>query len=166
MTVLNGDLVLGVCTFAYGPRNAWVMGRLFSWRVAESEPFAWASMADGTTILPMRLARRNIVSVCSKASPGLAVLMLMVGVGASACVSQSIVVVGETPLPPASDIPFVTISVIDDEGIAVSGASVRVSADDQETVSDEMGLATIPMAWQGGFGLHRSAWFLPWRVRI
>ncbi len=95
----------------------------------------------------MRLARRNIVSVRSKASPSLAVLMLMVGVVASACVSQSIVVVGETPLPPASDIPIVTISVIDDEGIAVSGASVMVNADDQETVSDEMGLATIQ--WHG-----------------
>lgn len=65
----------------------------------------------------------------------------------SACVAQSVVVVGETPLPPASDIPIVGLSIVDDEGVAVPGAQISVVADGQETYSDLAGGATVE--WRG-----------------
>ena len=112
-----------------------------------------ACAPSGTTILGMGDAQRTISPVRDESwhrpglSPLLALLLLAITAVLSSCVTQSIVVVGESPLPPASDIPIVSISVVDDEGAPVVGATIRVAADDQRTVSDALGLATIE--WHG-----------------
>ncbi len=72
-------------------------------------------------------------------------LLLVFALFGSACVAQSIVVIGETPQPPPADIPMVSIAVLDDVGEPVAGAAVL--SGDQITESDELGMASIE--WRG-----------------
>lgn len=72
-------------------------------------------------------------------------LLAAVGLVTSACVAQSVLVVGESPLPPTSDVPLVVLTVVDDLGVPVAGATVV--ARDQRTVSDLLGMAAIE--WRG-----------------
>ena len=103
-----------------------------------------------TTIHPMRGTQRIKVprggNVAGLRLPSVKVwLIISWSAMLAGCVAQSVVVIGETPLPPAADIPVVPISVIDDLGEPVSGATVL--SDDQRTTTDGQGMATIE--WRG-----------------
>jgi hypothetical protein len=58
-----------------------------------------------------------------------------------------VLVVGESPIPPAAEIPLVTIEVVDDKGVAVPGAAVEVSVDELFTSTDASG--RVAVAWGG-----------------
>ncbi|MCY4370864.1 MAG: hypothetical protein OXF41_15940 [bacterium] len=63
----------------------------------------------------------------------------------SACMAQSVVVVGETPIPPAERLPTVAVRVHDDQGIPIVGAAA--TAGESRVVSDSSGLLRV--RWQG-----------------
>ena len=78
----------------------------------------------------------NRMSIVWAGGTPLKFLLAILGLAASACVAQSVVVVGETPLPPPTDVPMVTVAVVDDLGDPVTGATVV--SEDQRAVSDDL----------------------------
>lgn len=62
-----------------------------------------------------------------------------------ACMAQSVVVVGEAPIPPPERLPTVAVMVHDDQGIPIVGA--RGTAGDSRVVSDASGILRV--RWQG-----------------
>ncbi len=63
----------------------------------------------------------------------------------SACLAPSAVVVGEAPIPPRTQIPEVTIQVVDEAGQPIAGASAET--EHGVTVTDESG--GFEMYWEG-----------------
>ena len=63
----------------------------------------------------------------------------------SSCMAQSVVVVGETPLPPPDPVPMVAVQVNDKEGAPIVGA--LGIAGDSRVLSDDSGL--IHVRWAG-----------------
>ncbi len=63
----------------------------------------------------------------------------------TACVSTSAVVVGESPVPPPTNIPFVPVAVTDESGAPVRDAVVK--AGDGVVTADASGI--VHVAWQG-----------------
>ena len=88
----------------------------------------------------------------------------VLGLAVSACVAQSIVVIGETPLPPPADIPTVWVAVLDDADEPVAGATII--SEDQSTVSDETGLAMLDWRGQPMSVSIEAEGFFPGGVRI
>ena len=74
-----------------------------------------------------------------------AAIAVLFAVALPACVAQSVVVVGEAPVPPPGETAIVTIQVQDDQGLPLSGASA--TADDFRSVSDEAG--QVHVRWEG-----------------
>ena len=72
-------------------------------------------------------------------------LAVLLGLGLPACMAQSVVVVGEGPIPPPGETAIVTIQVQDDQGLPISGA--EATADDFNSISDEAG--QVHVRWQG-----------------
>lgn len=64
---------------------------------------------------------------------------------AAACAPQSVVMVGETPVPPPQAVPVVTVRVTNDLGDPIAGAEVIAGAGEQ--VTDEQGQAGLE--WEG-----------------
>ena len=77
---------------------------------------------------------------------GRAAAVALLGLVVSACIAQSVVVVGETPVPPASPIPTVAVLVRDDAGTPVPGARAAV-VDGDRMISDDAGM--IRVRWAG-----------------
>lgn len=63
----------------------------------------------------------------------------------SACATTSIGVVGESPVPPPTNVPLVSVSVLDDLGAPVLGATITVG--DQIVDADDAGLGWVE--WRG-----------------
>ena len=63
----------------------------------------------------------------------------------SACMAQSVVVVGEVPIPPPERLPTVAVRVHDDQGMPIVGA--EGAAGDSRVVSDASGILRV--RWQG-----------------
>ena len=84
-----------------------------------------------------------------EARPGFRSLMgsfaLVIGVVLPACMAQSVVVAGESAIPPPGETAMVTIQVQDDRGLPIGGA--EASADDLLLVSDEAG--QVQVRWEG-----------------
>ena len=59
--------------------------------------------------------------------------------------AQSVVVVGETPIPPHERLPTVAVRVHDDQGIPIVGAAA--TAGESRVVSDSSGILRV--RWQG-----------------
>ena len=72
-------------------------------------------------------------------------VMAIVMVLLPACMAQSVVVVGETPIPPAERFPTVAVRVYDDQGFPIVGA--EGIAGDTRVVSDSSGILRV--RWQG-----------------
>lgn len=70
---------------------------------------------------------------------------LAVSLAAAACAPQSVVMVGETPVPPPQASPVVTVLVVDDLGDPIPGAEVATGELQLET--DEQGQAGLE--WEG-----------------
>ena len=69
----------------------------------------------------------------------------LIGIALSACMAQSVVVVGETPIPPPGRIATVAVQVHDDLGSPIVGA--QATSRDGLTVSDAAGL--LHVRWDG-----------------
>lgn len=72
-------------------------------------------------------------------------LSLAVSLAAAACAPQSVVMVGETPVPPPQATPVVTVLVVDDSGDPIPGA--EVAAEGLQLETDEQGQAGLE--WEG-----------------
>ena len=72
-------------------------------------------------------------------------IAVLLGIALSACMTQSVVVVGEAPIPPPGETAMVTIQVHDDRGLPVGGA--EATADDLRLISDEAG--QLHVRWEG-----------------
>lgn len=64
---------------------------------------------------------------------------------AAACAPQSVVMVGETPVPPPQAVPVVTVRVTNDFGDPIPGAEVVAGGGEQ--VTDDQGQASLE--WEG-----------------
>ena len=71
--------------------------------------------------------------------------VVLIGVAASGCMAQAVVVVGEAPLPSASPVPMVKLLVTDDDGVPLDGA--RVMTGDARIATDDAGL--VGVRWEG-----------------
>ena len=72
-------------------------------------------------------------------------VVFLLGIFATGCMAQSVVVVGETPIPPPGRIPTVAVQVQDDRGDPVVGAQAK--ATDSRMVTDGTGL--VHVRWEG-----------------
>lgn len=71
--------------------------------------------------------------------------VLAVSLAAAACAPQSVVMVGETPVPPPQASPVVTVLVVDGTGDPIPGA--EVAAGELQLETDEQGQAGLE--WEG-----------------
>lgn len=77
--------------------------------------------------------------------PVLLASALALSLAAAACAPQSVVMVGETPVPPPQATPVVTVLVVDNSGDPIPGAAVEAEGLQLET--DEQGQAGLE--WEG-----------------
>ena len=70
---------------------------------------------------------------------------VLLGMAATACMAQSVMVAGDAPLPSPSPVPMVKVLVTDGEGGPVPGALVKVR--EARTATDGAGLADV--RWEG-----------------
>ncbi len=77
--------------------------------------------------------------------PSRLVTVLAVSLAAAACAPQSVVMVGETPVPPPQASPVVTVLVVDNTGDPIPGA--EVAAGELQLETDEQGQAGLE--WEG-----------------
>ena len=80
-----------------------------------------------------------------RSSIGTGAFVVLMGFALSACMAQSVVVVGETPIPPPGETAIVTIQVRDEQGLPLGGASA--TANDFRSISDEAG--QVHVRWEG-----------------
>lgn len=74
-----------------------------------------------------------------------AVSGLVLAIVLSSCMAQSVVVVGEAPIPPPGRVPTVAVQVLDHDGNPIAGA--RATAGDSVEESDTSGLVRV--RWYG-----------------
>ena len=106
----------------------------------------------------------NRMSIVWAGGTPLKFLLAILGLAASACVAQSVVVVGEMPLPPPADVPMVTVAVVDELGDPVTGATVI--SEDQRAVSDDLGLAAFEWRGRPVSVLIEASGFFPGAVAV
>ena len=73
------------------------------------------------------------------------VAVALLGILLAGCMAQSVVVVGEAPVPPPGRVPMVAVQVQDDLGVPIIGARAKVSGN--RLVTDDSGV--IQVRWEG-----------------
>lgn len=74
-----------------------------------------------------------------------AITMVLPAILASSCMAQSVVVIGETPIPPPERVPTVAVQVSDEAGVPIAAATGTVG--EVRVVTDAAGMFRV--RWQG-----------------